>query len=289
MALSVPGLLLIAVALLAGCAPLSPVASPTPSPASPPSPAAEQRPPSWRSVEALVDAGSRSPAVPSADADYRLDGSDTLAPRLAVRCAEANSASGSEDAFIRELVADLYADGVDPGAASDAMIRSRCGDAQRIVTELVAQGGDTAVSLVVERAAAAQEVVSIDALEQAAEEGLRRWRRATSIETARMSAPLAGASQSYSMIFFPLGGRDESVGHHHRIWRDCSAPYRRAMGSTPSFCTETWARVRAANTQTYSELLRVIETYVLAADRDAGSDLGDANQQAHSFLVPVHR
>ena len=286
MVLSVPGLLLIAAALLAGCAPLSPTGSPTASPASPRTPTAEPGSPSWRSADDLVDAGSRSPVVPSPDSDYRLDGSDTLAPRLAARCAEEGATGGSEDAFIRELVADLYADGVDPGVASEAMIRSRCGEAQRIVAELIAQGGDTAVSPVVERAAAAQGAVSVDALEQAAQDGLRRWSRATGIETARMSAPLAGADQSYAMIYFPLGGRGDPVGP--------SSSLAGLFGSgLPGYGIYTFilfgdlgAGVEPANIDTYSELLRVIETYVLAAD--GGGSVGGANRQAHSFLVPVH-
>jgi len=217
-----------------------------------------------------------------------LVGSDTLAVQLAERCAMEGSAGSSEDALIRELVADLYADGVDPGLASEAMIRSRCGEARGIVSELIAQGGDTAVSPVVERAVAAQGLVSVDALEQAAADGLRRWRRAAGIETAPMSAPLAGVRQSYSMIYFPLGGRGDPAGPSSTL----AAPFDSAL---PGYGIYTFIlhgglgnAVEPVNLDTYSELLRVIETYVLAADRDAGDGVGGANRQAHSFLLPVH-
>ena len=210
MYLPVPGLLLIIVALIAGCALLPPAAPGASSQAA----TTAQSPPSWRSADELVDFGSQTPPVAASDLDLRLDGSDALRMRLAGRCAR--SATGSAagdlgDAFVRELVADLYAGGVDPGVASEAMISAGCGEADVIVRELVAQGGDTAALPVVDRAVAAQGPAAFDAMEQAAAEGLRRWRRATGLEAARISAPLAGADLSYSMIYFPFGGRGDPV------------------------------------------------------------------------------
>lgn len=85
MSLSVPGLFLMLVAVLAGCAPLSPT-----EPGAPSQTAATAQPvPSWRAAEALVEVGARPSSVTASDLDYRLDGSDVLRPRLAARCAEA--------------------------------------------------------------------------------------------------------------------------------------------------------------------------------------------------------
>ncbi len=287
MYLPVPGLLLIIVALIAGCAPLPPAAPGASSQAA----TTAQSPPSWRSADELVDFGSQTPPVAASDLDLRLDGSDALRMRLAGRCAR--SATGSAagdlgDAFVRELVADLYAGGVDPGVASEAMISAGCGEADVIVRELVAQGGDTAALPVVDRAVAAQGPAAFDAMEQAAAEGLRRWRRATGLEAARISAPLAGADLSYSMIYFPFGGRGDPVERF-------SSPAQVFGSASPVYGIYTFilhgdldADTAPANIDIYRELLRVIETYVLASEGGNSGGNGDAGRQAHGFLVPVH-
>lgn len=172
------------------------------------------------------------------------------------------------------------------------MISADCGAADIIVRELVAQGGDTAVLPVVDRAVAVQGEDSFSAMEQAAGEGLRRWRRPRGLEPVRISTPLAGADLSYSMISFPLGERAEAV--------ERSSSLTQSFGSVPpSYGVYTFilsgdvdAGAAPVNRDTYRELLRVIETYVLAAGADNGAGVGagdgDANRQAHGFLVPVY-
>lgn len=289
MSLPVPGLLLIIVALSAGCAPLPPVAPGASSQAA----KTVQSPPSWRSADELVDLGAQTPPVAASDPDLRLDGSDALRRRLAERCARSapGSAAGDlGDAFVRELVADLYAGGVDPGVASEAMISAGCGEAYVIVRELVAQGGDTAALPVVDRAVAAQGLTAFDAMEQAAAEGLRRWRRGTGLEAARISAPLAGDHLSYSIVYFPFGSRGDPVE------RPSSPAQSQSFGSaSPVYGIYTLilqgvldADTAPADIDTYRELLRVIETYVFASEGGDSGGNGDADRQAHGFLVPMH-
>ena len=299
----VQGLLLIAALALSACAPLqSPVgvSEEVPKPtggmaqgAGTDVTAPRERPPDWRPagelVGDLVGADARATTAGDGGLDYRLDGADALYARLSGRCAPGR-ADQQGDAFVRELVADLYADGVDPGAATEVMIREGCGQPSVIVRELVAQGGDSAVPLVVDRAAAVQAEVSVAELEQAAADGLARWRRATGLEAGRGSMPLAGAGMSYSMVYFPLGGGGDGGSGGARSER--SSSLARLFGAAaPGYGIYTFilhggvdAGGVPASLDTYRELLRVIETYVLAAEGGSGG----ADRQAHTFLVPVY-
>ncbi|MGB5831246.1 MAG: hypothetical protein WBG92_04555 [Thiohalocapsa sp.] len=239
---------------------------------------------SWRSAGELVDADSQLPTVSGQGLDDdRLDASEFLRSGLVVRCANVAEV-GAGDGFVRELVSDLYADGVDPGTATDALVMAGCGGPDVIVRELVAQGGDTAVLPVVDRAIALQGPASSGRAEKAAAQGLRRWRRATGLDAAHVSGPLVGSSLSTAMIYFTLGGDGDPV-------QRSSSLAQRLGTAAPGYGIYTYVLYGAdaggaepANIDTYLELLRVIETYVLAA---VGEIVGP-DRQAHSFLVPVH-
>ena len=296
MSIPVKGLLPIAVLALIACAPLqspgsrSEMGSETGPEIGAARAAEQERPPRWRAAGELVAEDAGSNVAASAGLDYRLDGAEALHARLAGRCTDAPSGMRG-DAFVRELVADLYADGVDPGAATEVLILAGCGEPTLIVRELVAQGGETAAPLVVDRAIGVQGDASAAAMQQAAADGLARWRRATGLEPARGSFPLAGADMSYSMIYFPLGGSRVSGQPAER-----SSSLAQLFGAAaPGYGIYTFilygdvgAGAEPANVATYRELLRVIETYVLAAGDANGTDNGAANRQAHTFLVPVH-
>ena len=296
MPITVQGLLPIALLALIACAPLH---SPVPrseietetGPEIGTGRAMEQeRPPRWRPAGELVaeDAGSTAPATTGLD--YRLDGAGALHARLVERCADAPTGMRS-DAFVRELVADLYADGVDAGAATEVLILAGCGEPRLVVHELVAQGGETVAPLVVDRAIGVQGAVSAAAVQQSAADGLARWRRATGLEPARGSMPLAGADRSYSMVYFPLGGGRASGQPAER-----SSSLAQLFGAAaPGYGIYTFildgdvgVGDEPAKVATSQELLRVIETYVLAAGSRNGANNGAANPQAHTFLVPVH-
>jgi hypothetical protein len=298
MPILIKGLLLIVALTSVACAPLQSPGGPEPGPR----PARDlargegadvtaegDGSPTWRPAGELVGVDARETAVDDSGLDYRLDGADALYARLAGRCAQAPVERRGE-AFVRELVADLYADGVDPGAAAEVMIVEGCGEPTVIVRELVAQGGASAAPLVVDRAISVQGEVSAADLEQAAADGLARWRRATGLEAGQGSMPLAGAGMSYSMVYFPLGsGGGDSGSAGARSERSSSAaPLFGA--AVPGYGIYTFilhggagAGAEPANVDTYQELLRVIETYVLAAEGGSG-----AGRQAHTFLLPVY-
>jgi hypothetical protein len=292
MLIPVKGLLPIAVLALIACAPIKrPETGPgMVSETGPGQTAAQERPPRWRPAGELIaeDVGSNADA--EIGLDYRLDGADALHARLAEQCADAPTGLRS-DAFVRELVADLYADGVDPGAATEVLILAGCGEPTLIVRELVAQGGDTAAPLVVDRAIGVQGDASAATMQQAAADGLARWRLATGLEPARGSFPLAGADMSYSMIYFPLGGNRVGGQPAERS----SSLAQLFDNAAPGYGIYTFilygdvgAGTEPADVATYRELLRVIETYVLAAGGANGADNAAVNRQAHTFLVPVH-
>jgi hypothetical protein len=238
-------------------------------------------PPNWRSAGELVASAPPPGSDTVADPDLSLSGADRLRLDVAERCARRPAG----EALAREMSADLYARGVHPADATDALILGRCGDLQTIVRELVAQGGESALPLVVERAIALSGVGSELIIEQAAAEGLAEHRAAAMArEQDSIAGRLAGSSMDYAMVYFPLGGSGNDTQRDSNL--------RKLFGAaTPGYGVYTYilhgapaAGGEAGDAPTYRELLRVIETYVLAADN--GAALPDP--AAHTFLVPVH-
>lgn len=275
-------LMLMAAALCTSCA-LSPSTANRAGSAVP-QPTAAQNIPSWRSAEELVDNVPEPVSTP--DSNLQGFNEQVNATRLA-RCTR-SAAVGGDDALLRELVTELYGDDVDPGTAAAVLISANCGTPQAIVRELVAQGGDKVVLPVVDSATAMQGPTSADAMEQAAADGLALWRRTTGLEPTRMSSSLAGSNQSYSMLYFPLGRHGEGMERTSNTAKETAA-------TAPDYGIYTFVLFgdvtderESINVDTYRELLRVIETYVLAAESTAGDPSTSTNTRAHGFLLPVH-
>ncbi len=276
------GLFVIAAALLSACAGPESVRGVDGSPpAESPAPAADLRPPpSWRSAGELVASAPPAGSYDVAEPALSIGGADRLRLEVAERCARGPTG----DALVRETVADLYVRGTHPADAVDALILGRCGDLKTIVRELVEQGGEPALPLVVERATTISGIGSEIVIEQAAAEGLARHRAAAMMrEPVAGASRLAGSSMGYAMVYFPLGGSGD------RTQSDSSL--RKLFGdATPGYGIYTYILHGAADAGgetpdalTYRELLRVIETYVLAA----GSGATAPDPGAHTFLVPV--
>jgi hypothetical protein len=254
-----------------------------------------RQPPRWRSAEELVtplpapqlagpeglpSLGEGIAAVPEGDAALRQE--------VAERCAN-RPASVTEESLLRGIVADLDADGVDPGLAVDALIIGRCGDLADIVTEVVARGGESAALPAMERAIALTGGASALIVERAAAEGLLRTGRER-VTLQDLGPPaLAGAGSEYAMLYFPLGGdaaAEDGAMSLAQLFGNAEPGYgiyTYILGGVedPRGDADVADGKRLA---TYRELLRVIETYVLGA----GPDGARPDPGAHTFLVPVH-
>lgn len=247
-----------------------------------------RQPPRWRSAEGLVTplpppgAPSVDGTAPDVAAIAALpEGDPALRGVVAERCAS-RPAGITEASFLRGLVADLDADGVDPALAVDALIIGRCGDLADIVTEVVAQGGEAAAMPAIERAVALTGSGSALIVERAAAEGLMLAGRERVAPQALASPTLAGGGD-YAMLYFPLGG-DAAPGG------DTMSLTQLFGNAEPGYGIYTYilgggaAGAEGESADTYRELLRVIETYVLVA----GPDGARPDRGAHTFLVPVH-
>jgi hypothetical protein len=247
-----------------------------------------RQPPRWRSAEGLVTPlppasapGLQEPAPDEAAVAALSEGDPALRSLVAERCA-GRPAGITEASFLRALVADLHADGVDPALAVDALIIGRCGDLADIVTEVVAQGGEAVAMPVIERAVALAGSGSTLIVERAAAEGLMLAGRERVAPQALASPVLAGGGE-YAMLYFPLGG-DAAAGG------DTMSLTQLFGNAEPGYGIYTYILgggadgADGAGADTYRELLRVIETYVLVA----GPDGARPDRGAHTFLVPVH-
>jgi hypothetical protein len=259
-------------------------ANPATAPAMPGAPADPGKPPRWRPAEELVT-GRPTAGGDRAFGDGAAElpaGDPALRRAIAGRCGS-RPASVTEASLLRSLVAELQAGGVAPAPAVDALIIGRCGDLAEIVAEVVAWYGADAAVPVIERAVALSGEATALVIERAAAEGLLR---AGSERPAGGGGPppLAGGADDSAMVYFPLGRSQQASiepGAHDLAQRLGSAEpgygiYTYILSGDGDRTDEHLA--------TYRELLRVIETYVLAA----GPGGGRRDAAAHTFLVPEH-
>ena len=131
----------------------------------------------------------------------------------------------------------------------------------------------------IERAVALTGSSSALIVERAAAEGLLLAGRERVAPQGIAPPTLAGGGE-YAMLYFPLG-RDAAPG-------DGGASLAQLFGNAePGYGIYTYILGGGAageRAETYRELLRVIETYVLVD----GAGAGRPDPGAHTFLVPVH-
>jgi hypothetical protein len=275
---SVAGIMLITASALAGCAQLPPAsqgrgAGATEGGELAAEMAALDPPPRWRPTDELLTAPADGEALTADQQQF----ADALFRDVGQRCAERGRATGG-NGFLREVIADLYAQDVGPALSAEALMLGGCGETAAIVRELVAQGGQQVVEPVVERAILLNGPASRNVVERAAGEGLAYHRSGRESLAASGAGPLAGANLGYSMIYFPInragdGGLDAAPGG----------------AVTPRYGIYTYilfgepSGAELLPVQRDSELLRVIETYATSADGGARA----ADLQTHTFLVPV--
>lgn len=238
----------------------------------------------WRtSGEALgISAPAQGPAELSGAGPAFVTYSDDpaeLRAQVAVRCGEARLAN--EQDSLPGLVTDLYLSSVDPAQATEALVKGSCGSLADIVREMVAQGGDDAVAPVINRALFLTGPGAEGIIESAASSGLER----NVAGLGQHSGPTrAGNPLSYSMAYFPSRGEPGQV-------QSSAAASNLYTNATPGYGVYTFVLLGSGfggpselDKARYAELLRVIETYVLAADEGRQGPSADA----HAFLIAVH-
>ena len=250
-------------------------------PAAPPPPRSE-----WQGVGAIPAAG---PSRPAARADSAAPGftpfsqdPEGLYAEVSLICSSARSAK--EPGFLTSLVADLYRSEIEPGLATDAMIRAECAPIASIVREMVTWGGEGAVDAVAERALESAGPKARRAIEIAAYDGLDRNLGADAAAPSIAPAtPAPGADQGYAMAYF------QSKAESARV-ESAATPDRLYTRATPGYGLYTFvllggtfdpkSRVHQGR---YAELLRVIETYVLGSDQGVRVP----TRESHGFLIAV--
>lgn len=182
------------------------------------------------------------------------------------------------------LVTDLYLSGVDPALATESLIQAECASVPSIVREMVAQGGDEVVDAVVERAYTLSGPGTERSIETAASAGLalNLGVMAPAPGTAPV-APAIGVPRVFGMAYYPSGAESPAL----EMAKTVETLYSNAAAG---YGVYTFVLLGAgfdpksqADASRYAELVRVIETYVLAGDRGVRGPSPDS----HAFLVAV--
>ncbi|HYN76838.1 MAG TPA: hypothetical protein VES73_03480 [Lamprocystis sp. (in: g-proteobacteria)] len=183
--------------------------------------------------------------------------------------------------FLTPLVTDLYLSGVDPAFATEALIQGDCGSVPAVVRELAAQGGNAVVAAVVGRAVFLSGPGAEGTIRAAASKGLDR----DLIGPMQRAEPSASpGTLAYSMAYFASRAPQSGV-------ETAAAVDTLYSNATPGYGIYTFVLLGGAfdpampvDQARYQELLRVIETYVLAG---AGGTEGPRTE-THAFLVAVN-
>lgn len=234
--------------------------------------------PQWRAeAERPSSAGPTGPrrySRPFIGSPLQSYSQDPLALRaqVAARCRAARV--NGESVPLAQLVGDLYASGVDPGHAAEALMIGACGSLESIVLELVAQGGESVVDSVTSRALLIGGVESEHRVAEAVAAGRER-------ATPNGSGPEAEAFP-YAMAYFSSRSAAAALvgsGALNDLYGE----------ATPGFGLYTFVlfggglgNQDAAAQGRARELLRLIETYV---PREGN---GVPRNEVHVFLVAVN-
>jgi hypothetical protein len=224
--------------------------------------------PQWQVVDPGTAAGARQGALGGNRAGAEAG---TVAEFVATRCREARGRG--ETAFLEALVRDLYAAGVDPATATETLMAGGCGVVASVVRELVAQGGPEVVDPVVDRALSLTGPEMEPVIAAAALVGLDRPAGAQGQD---------GWQQTYGMAYFSTRAREAPL----ITAREAGPLYREALPGYGLYTFVLYADLEAlpaADRDRYDELLRLIESYVLAPERETEA----SSASSHAFLVAV--
>ena len=232
---------------------------------------------STRSVSGGEDAARARLAADGEVPDAYLYSRDPerLARELRLVCARADP-SGR---FLRGLVADLYFSEVPPAVATGALLDADCANPSEIVEEMLARGGAESREGVLDQVRQRLGNGVARQIESAAAAGLAR--HAGRQEVAAM--PLSGDSADHGMLYFPSAGQGSRLVTAMAL----NQLYEETL---PGYGVYTFVlmgggfdRSAGADMARYSELFRMIETYVSGA-RDEHTP---PSSEAHVFLIPI--
>ena len=208
-----------------------------------------------------------------------------LATQVAERCGPEGKARRT--AYLPSLVGELYAAGIPPAEATEALIRADCGSLADVVRTMIAAGGEPAVTPVVNRALFLAGPRAGGIIEAAASAGLGRDLGGLGSPGGDPGRPSGGAN-SFAMAYFSSGSGGLTGGPATETAGEVASLYTLA---TPGYGVYTFVvlgkgypDLPEADLRRYRELLRLIQTYVLAADTPASAP----DAKAHSFLVAVY-
>ncbi len=255
-----------------------------------------REPPGLRGVEDLLlrlpgpkGRVSDGTGATAAGVSEQPGGDPVLREQVAERCAS-RPASITERSLLRRLALDLDAGGVDPALAVDALIAGRCGELADIVTEVVAQGGPDAAMPVIDRAIALTGRASALIVERAAAAGLLRAGRQRVARQPVVSPYLTATGGNYAMLYFPPGRELNAAPSGMSLVELLGngepgfGIYTYVLGVGAGGTANREGGGDVVRVAAYDELLRVLDSYVMAA----ASGTGVPVRGAHAFLVPVH-
>ncbi|MBO8086381.1 MULTISPECIES: hypothetical protein [Marichromatium] len=230
----------------------------------------------WRTPGAQLAAERADGPRPSMSA-HVLYSTDPLGLRqeLQTRCAGMDGRGTG--AVLSTLVTDLYLSGVEPGEGAEALLRGGCAPVSEIVTEMIAQGGESAFDPVLERALMLTGSGARETLELAAAEGLERRARLLDASDGPLRESLV-----YAMRYYPSGAptsETQTAVAMNLLFERAESGY----GLYTFVLLGRTSALDAADVQRYRELFRIIETYVASA-----SGVSEPRREAHAFLVPVY-
>jgi len=211
------------------------------------------------------------PVIGSPSRSYSRDPL-VLREQVAAQC-RADRVNG-ESAALAQLVSDLYASGVEPALAAEALMIGACGSLESIVLELVAQGGESVVDSVTSRALLMSGAGAEHRIAGAVAAGLERAAPDDEVPFAEAS-PYAMAYISPRSATVALVGS----GALNDLYGDATAGF--GLYTFVLFGGGLDNRDAAAQVRT-RELLRLIETYV------PRENSGVPSNEAHVFLVAVN-
>lgn len=221
---------------------------------------------------------ARSPAADQAARQHFSRERRELRAQVAAACRQGGESG--DPARLRLLVDALYASGVDPGAATEALRQAGCASPAEIAFEMVGQGGEASLPAVAGQFQGVRDPAARKRIASALADGLARYAGETA---ARAGEEVPEPTPTYGMLYLP------AVGDSAR-WDSSIALNRLYEDAIPGYGIYTFVILGRGSADDsgeeatrYRELFRVLETYVTGAEQE----FGQPSPASHVFLIPI--